>query len=152
MFQLLASILTGLRAAVAQVSPRGRARSPAAAPPCDPIDHMFACFERLYADWRNGTLPEPCAGTGLPDAATARPSRRILPGPALTAPRASEPATSCARSAQRPASPSRRRMRSPAQQSGEAIIPPKKSARLDFDSRAPISFRLFTHYAIFPTH
>ena len=81
LLSLLATILTGLRAAVAQVAPRGRARTPVVTPPWDHLDHMFACFERLYADWRNGTLPEPREHADLPGTDTARLSRpvRVLP-------------------------------------------------------------------------
>ena len=81
LLSLLASILTGLRKAVAHVSPRSRAHIPVLTPPLDHINHLFACFERLYADWCNGTLPEPRASAGLPAAGAARPSRPTLPDP-----------------------------------------------------------------------
>jgi len=52
---LLASLLFRLRATVAHVATRDRAP----ALPRDHLDHLFACFQSLYADWRNGTLPNP---------------------------------------------------------------------------------------------
>ncbi len=85
LLSLLASILTGLRKAVAGVSPRGRARSPVITPPSDHLDHMFACLERLYADWCHGTLPEPCERADLPGTGTPRLSRPTPPDPTLPA-------------------------------------------------------------------
>ena len=101
LLSLLASILTGLRKAVAHVSPRSRAHIPVLTPPLDHINHLFACFERLYADWCNGTLPEPRERAALPVAGVARLSRPvlrdpaspdpILPNTAMTAPRTPTP-------------------------------------------------------------
>jgi hypothetical protein len=83
LLSLLASILTGLRETAAQVSPRRRARSPVVTPQWDHLDHMFACLERLYADWRDGNLPQPCEPADLPGAGAARLSRSTLPDTAL---------------------------------------------------------------------
>ena len=93
LLSLLASILTGLRATFAQVAPRSRARIPVLTPPWDHIDHMFACFERLYADWCRGILPESRERTDLPGAGVACPPRRVrvLPDPTMTAPRTPTP-------------------------------------------------------------
>lgn len=102
LLSFLASILTGLRAAVAQVAPRGRTRMPSITLPGDQLDHLFACFERLYLDWRNGTLPETRARADLPATPVARPSRPPLPSPTMPTPPTPEPAPSRARS--RPAS------------------------------------------------
>ena len=91
LLSLLASILTGLRKAVAGVLPRGRARSPVVTPPWDQLDHMFACLERLYADWCNGTVADTCKRADLPGAGIARLSRPTPPDPAITAPRPTPP-------------------------------------------------------------
>ncbi len=91
LLSLLASILTGLRATIARVSPRRRAHIPVVTPPLDHINHMFACFERLYADWCNGTLPESRERADPPVAAVARLSRPTLPNPTKTAPRTPTP-------------------------------------------------------------
>ena len=117
LLSLLASILTGLRATMAQVAPRGRARTPVVTPPWDHIDHMFACFERLYADWCHGTLPELRERADLPRAGVTRLSRPAVPDPdtTITAPRTPPPPPSpsphpplpapCARPAGSSASP-----------------------------------------------
>ena len=86
LLSLLASLLTGQRATLAHVAPRSRARSPVVTPPWDHLDHMFARFERLYADWRDGVLPEPCARADLPGTGTARLSRPTLPNIVLPDP------------------------------------------------------------------
>ena len=86
LLSLLATILTGLRATIAQVALRGRARSPMVTPPSDHLDRMFACFERLYADWCHGILPEPREHADLSGADAARRSRPVLPDPILPDP------------------------------------------------------------------
>ncbi len=94
LLSLLASILTGRRPAIAPVSPRGRARTPVVTPPWDHLDHMFACFERLYADWRNAILPDTAmTGPTLPATGMIVPGM-IEPGmiePGMTAPRSPTP-------------------------------------------------------------
>ena len=81
----LTSLLSGLRAIAAHVSARGRGRSVDAPVSWDHLEHLIACFERLYTDWRNGILPEPCERTDLQSTGAVRQSRssaRVLPHPA----------------------------------------------------------------------
>ena len=99
--------LTSLLSALL-VAARGRARSVEVPPPWDHLEHLIACFERLYTDWRNGNLPEPCADAHVHGAGVVRRSRRsarVLPHTAMAAPPSQAPAASRAHSGAAPPAP-----------------------------------------------
>jgi hypothetical protein len=54
-----ALILTGLRAVIARAAARDRARAPLLVLAWSRIGRMAARFERLFALWRAGSLPQP---------------------------------------------------------------------------------------------
>ena len=128
----LTSLLSGLRVVAAHVSARGRARSVEVPVPWGHLDHLFACFERLYTDWRNGILPEPCARADLQGAGVVRLSRRsarVLPDTAMALPPSQEPPAPAPASA-RPLLPGPTKSRPIAPRTGEAITPQKFPSRL----------------------
>jgi hypothetical protein len=109
---LLTALLSGLRAVAAPVAARRRARRVAPPVSRDHLDHLFACFERLYTEWRNRMPPEPGAPDPRPSAVAApRPAAEAAAPPAQTRPRPSFP----------PALPT---VPLHAQWTGEAITPP----------------------------
>ena len=96
----LTSLLSGLL-----VAAWGRARSVEVPAPWDHLDHLVACFERLYTDWRNGILPEPCAAAGAGVERQPRRGAPVLPQTSMAAPPSQEPAAFRARSGAAPPPP-----------------------------------------------
>ncbi len=78
---LFALILTGLRAAIAPIAARDRARTAILAHLWVRLGHLATRFERLYAQWRAGTLPTPRPPLPRPitPTKTATPERIRLP-------------------------------------------------------------------------
>ena len=60
---LLCTILSGLQAVIGTITAKARPRE------ASPTAQLFALFERLLADWRNGTLPGPAAPRSTPKGA-----------------------------------------------------------------------------------
>lgn len=138
---VLIFLLSGLRPIPVPVPQRSRVRRAAVSRPTDPIEHLLACFERLYLEWRNAKPPEP--GTPAAPAITAAPPR---PAPAPRRPdRFAHPLPR----SPRPAipSPARPRALSPKHRRSHPPPAPRKISPGPTSYRITnISFRLRTYY------
>ena len=85
------AILTDLRATIARIAPRERARTLFLNLLWGRLSHtaqLFDLFERLLAEWRNGTLPDAAAlcppPSAVPAATRASSPKRACPPPAAS--------------------------------------------------------------------
>ena len=79
---IITFILTGLRANIARIAPRAPAQTPDFDDGWECVSRACASLERLFALWRNGTLPGAHAPKPCPEPRPASLRPRLPQGPA----------------------------------------------------------------------